>query len=74
MAVQMTFAKHPTIKQYFTATHNSVNYLVTKSAFGWHARFNDPKYGPRYLEAGARVHDNRGQAEYACNLHANGGL
>jgi len=74
MAVQMTFVKHPKIKQYFTASHNGVNYLVTKSTFGWHARFNDPKDGLRYIDAGELLHDNKGQAQYACDLHANGGV
>ena len=48
MAVQMTFVKHPTIKQYFTATHDSVNYIVSKSSFGWHAKMNCSKYGLQY--------------------------
>ena len=74
MTVQMTFAKHHKIKQYFTVTHSGIAYLVTKSAFGWHARFNDPAAGLAYHHVGALTYDNRGQAEYACNLHANGGL
>ena len=74
MAVQMTFVKHSAIKQYFTADHNGINYIVKKSMFGWHATFGDPEGILRYEPVDQLLYDNRGQAEYACNLHANGGL
>lgn len=74
MVVQMTFVKHPSIKQHFTASHDGVSYIVRKSAFGWHAKMNASKYGLQYEHVSVLVYDNRGQAEYACNLHANGGL
>jgi len=73
MAVQMTFVKHPLIKQQFGSAHDGVVYIVSKSKFGWHAKMNCSKYGLRYENVSALVYDNRDQAEYACNLHANGG-
>ena len=74
MAVQMTFVKHPSIKNHFTASHDGVDYIVSKSSFGWHAKMNCSKYGLQYEHVNKLVYDNRGQAQYACDLHANGGL
>ena len=74
MAVQMTFVKHPSIKNHFTAEHNGVKYIVSKSSFGWHAKKNAESDGLKYENVGALIHNNRGQAQYACDLHANGGL
>ena len=74
MAVQMTFVKHPSIKQHFTASNNGVSYIVSKSSFGWHAKMNTSEHGLSYSHVDKLVYDNRGQAQYACDLHANGGL
>ena len=71
MAIQMTFAKHPQIKQHFLASINGFDYIVAKSSFGWHARVNNPGVNQTYEHVDQLVYDNRGQAEYACNMHAN---
>ena len=68
MTVQMTFTPSgSTNRKCYKASHNGVDYYVFKSQFGWHAGL-DPVTSSRRVDK--LVYDNRGQAEEACNIHA----